>query len=208
MIPLCTRVAFLRFFSQTDYHRASGGVPCAAQQVRFIQIRAPRVCFVFAFSRATPEAYGDSQARGRIGAVAASLHHSHSNARSEPHLRLTPQLTAMPCEARDQTQNLMVPSWIRSLSRDGTPRAPSFCSVSQALADGAHHPSGLYLLTDFLPRPRVPCRSEQAGCVPALGSLRSQATLSASNAFTWASLRPPPSLPSGFSSDVCPTKLP
>ena len=30
------------------------------------------------------------QARGRIGAVATGLHHSHSNAGSEPHLRPTP----------------------------------------------------------------------------------------------------------------------
>ena len=44
--------------------------------------------------RAAPAAYGSSQARGWIWAVAASLHHSHSNTRSEPHLRLTPQLTA------------------------------------------------------------------------------------------------------------------
>ena len=40
-------------------------------------------------------AYGDSQARGQIGAVAAALHHSHSNAGSEPYLRPTPQLMAM-----------------------------------------------------------------------------------------------------------------
>ena len=40
-------------------------------------------------------AYGGSQARGRIGAVATSLCQSHSNARSELHLRPTPQLTAM-----------------------------------------------------------------------------------------------------------------
>ena len=40
-------------------------------------------------------AYEGSQARGQIGAVAASLHHSHSNARSEPHTQSTPQLTAM-----------------------------------------------------------------------------------------------------------------
>ena len=31
-------------------------------------------------------ANGKSQARDRIGAVAANLHHSHSNARSEPNL--------------------------------------------------------------------------------------------------------------------------
>ena len=36
------------------------------------------------------------QARGLIGAVAAGLHHSHSNARYKPHLRPTPQLRAMP----------------------------------------------------------------------------------------------------------------
>ena len=59
------------------------------------------VCFcfcLFAFSRATPiyapVAYGGSQTRGRIGAVAASLHQSHSNAGSEPRLQPTPQLTA------------------------------------------------------------------------------------------------------------------
>ena len=41
-------------------------------------------------------AYEGSQATGRIGAVAAGLHHSHSNAGSEPRLRPTPQLTAIP----------------------------------------------------------------------------------------------------------------
>ena len=35
--------------------------------------------FFFGLFRATPMAYGSSQVRGRIGAVAASLHHSHSN---------------------------------------------------------------------------------------------------------------------------------
>ena len=49
----------------------------------------------FAFSRAVPAAYGGSQAKGLITATAADLHHSHSNARSEPHLQPTPQLTAM-----------------------------------------------------------------------------------------------------------------
>ena len=38
--------------------------------------------------------YGGSQARGRIGATTASLHHSHSNMGSEPCLQPTPQLTA------------------------------------------------------------------------------------------------------------------
>ena len=39
-------------------------------------------------------AYGGSQARGRIRAVAASLWPSHSNVGSEPYLQPTPQLTA------------------------------------------------------------------------------------------------------------------
>ena len=43
---------------------------------------------------AAPKAYGGSQARGQIGAVAASLYHSHSNIGSKPRLRPTPQLTA------------------------------------------------------------------------------------------------------------------
>ena len=53
------------------------------------------VC-LFAFSMAAPLAYRGSQARGLIGAVATSLHQSHSNAGSEPRLQPTPQLTAMP----------------------------------------------------------------------------------------------------------------
>ena len=52
-------------------------------------------CFVFCpFFRASPTADGGSQARGLIGAVAASPRQSHSNARSEPCLQPTPQLTA------------------------------------------------------------------------------------------------------------------
>ena len=51
---------------------------------------------LFAISWAAPVAYGGSQARGLIGAVATSLRQSHSNAGSEPHLQPTPQLMAMP----------------------------------------------------------------------------------------------------------------
>ena len=50
----------------------------------------------FVFFRAAPAAYGSSQARGIIRATAAGLCHSHSNSGSEPCLRSTPQLTAMP----------------------------------------------------------------------------------------------------------------
>ena len=50
-------------------------------------------CFFF---RASLLAYGGSQARGLIRAPAVSLYHSNSNIRSEPRLRPTPQLMAMP----------------------------------------------------------------------------------------------------------------
>ena len=56
------------------------------------------VAAVFCLFRATPVAYGDSRARGQIRAVATSLHHSHSNARSEPRQQTTTQLMATPAE--------------------------------------------------------------------------------------------------------------
>ena len=40
---------------------------------------------LFLLFKAAPMAYGGSQARGPIGATAASLHHSHSNTRSLTH---------------------------------------------------------------------------------------------------------------------------
>ena len=60
---------------------------------------SPLVVFFFfflVFFRAAPTAPGGSQARGPIGAVAAGLYQSHSNARSKLHLPPTPQLTATP----------------------------------------------------------------------------------------------------------------
>ena len=55
-----------------------------------------RFFFFFFLFRAAPMAYGSSLAKGQIGAAAASLHHSHSNARCEPHLWSTLQLVPMP----------------------------------------------------------------------------------------------------------------
>ena len=55
---------------------------------------------LFAFSWAAPAAHGGSQARCRIGTVAAGLCHSHSNmaasatSRIKPHLQPTPQIMA------------------------------------------------------------------------------------------------------------------
>ena len=57
---------------------------------------SPFFFFFFLSFRATPEAYGGSQAKGLIGTVATVLHQSHSNVGSELHLRPIPQLTATP----------------------------------------------------------------------------------------------------------------
>ena len=45
--------------------------------------------FFYFLGGATPAAYGGSQAKGQIGAVAAGLHDSHGKTRSELHLRPT-----------------------------------------------------------------------------------------------------------------------
>ena len=50
---------------------------------------------LFLLFRATPVAYGSSQARGGIRVAADSLHHNHNNLGSEPHLQPTLQLMAM-----------------------------------------------------------------------------------------------------------------
>ena len=50
-----------------------------------------KLYFILLLFRAAPPAYRGSQARGQIRARAAGLHHSHSNARSEPYLWPTPQ---------------------------------------------------------------------------------------------------------------------
>ena len=50
--------------------------------------------FSLLFFRAAPVAYGSCQARGRIGAAAAGLHHSHNNVGSKLHLITLPQLMA------------------------------------------------------------------------------------------------------------------
>ena len=50
----------------------------------------------FSLFRATLAAYGGSQAKGPIGAVATGLQQSHSNTGFKPCLQPTPQLMAMP----------------------------------------------------------------------------------------------------------------
>ena len=61
-----------------------------------IEVKSKFFFCLFAFSRAALVAYGDSQARDLIRAVATGLGQSHSKAGAELHLRPTPQLMAMP----------------------------------------------------------------------------------------------------------------
>ena len=81
--------------------------------------------FLLIFFRTTPTAYGISQARGQIGAAAASLHHSHSNTKSELCLQSAPQpqqhrILNPLSEARDWTHILMDPGWVlQPLSHEG-----------------------------------------------------------------------------------------
>ena len=88
--------------------------------------------FVFCPFRVAPTPYGGSQARGLIRAVAASLHQSHSNARSKLCLWPTPsswqsQILNPLSDARDQTRHLMVPSQIRfHCAMTVTPRGRAF----------------------------------------------------------------------------------
>ena len=83
---------------------------------------------LFCLLRAAPTAYGGSQARSWIRAVAAGLHHSLSNARSEPCLDLhhsswQHRILNPPSGARDQSCNLMVTSRVCfPWATMGTPR--------------------------------------------------------------------------------------
>ena len=86
----------------------------------------------FCFFRATLAAYGsvglevESEARGWIESVAASLHHSHSNTVNLTHLS----------ESSDQTHNLMEPSWVPCVNcwaMTGTPFPGVFVSTTWRL---------------------------------------------------------------------------
>ena len=100
---------FKCFKQQTSQYRTSGDQVQPRLRLWFFVF----CVFVFLLLRATPTAYGGSQARGRIGALVAGLHHS-----SWQHRILNPL-----SEARDQTHNLMVPSWIHfRCTKTGTPR--------------------------------------------------------------------------------------
>ena len=77
-------------------------------------------------------AYGSSQARGRIGAAAAGLHHSESHAGSKLHLQPMPRswrrwILHLLNGARDRTYILMDTSQVFNLlSHSGSPEAEHF----------------------------------------------------------------------------------
>ena len=78
--------------SQVHFCYNSAGTP-----VCFSYLLCFSYLFIYLFIslfRATHMAYGGSQDRDRIRAVAAGLQYSHNNARSESHLQPTPQLMA------------------------------------------------------------------------------------------------------------------
>ena len=72
-----------------------GDHKCLSQYLAFITY-PPFFFGLFAILGAAPVAYGGSQARGLIRAIATSLRQSRSNLGSEPHLQPTPQLMAAP----------------------------------------------------------------------------------------------------------------
>ena len=93
-----------------------------------------RLFFFLSFFRAIPAAYESSQARGKIGAVGASLRHRHSHAGSEPRLWPTPQLRQRwilhpLSEAKDWTES----SWILvGFTTAKLPRELHQCAVLMA----------------------------------------------------------------------------
>ena len=101
-------------------------LPAGGQWTHSLVHLGPTDLFSF-LSPAALAATGGSQARGRIGAVAAGLHHSHSNTNmgSEPCRQPTPQLMARPdpgplSEAKDRTHVLMDNSRVlKRLSHSG-----------------------------------------------------------------------------------------
>ena len=91
---------FLKIFTQHDLSLPVK-VPLHHRSIRFHRsfnrfLFVFYLLFIFVLFRAAPTAYGGCQARGWIRVAATGLHHSHSNAGSEPPLRPTSQLMATP----------------------------------------------------------------------------------------------------------------
>ena len=92
-----------------------------------VDLGYPPPFFFFAFLGPHPQNMEVPRRGGRIRAVAGGLHHSHSNARSEPYLwphhsSRQHQILNPLSKSRDGTCNLMVPSRIRfHCATTGTP---------------------------------------------------------------------------------------
>ena len=95
----------------------------------------------FGLFRAAPAAYGSSQARGQIRAVAPGLRHSHSNTRFKLHLQPTPSsqqclILNLLSKARDQTHILIGISWGRyQWATMGTPESLFYQTNIRSWAD-------------------------------------------------------------------------
>ena len=100
------------------------------------------VLFCFLLFSAEPMAYGGSRAKSWIGAIAAGLHHSHSNVGSEPCLWLTPQFTAT-TDLTHWARPGIKPASLRILVRFVTPKPQQ---ELQFLMFDSQKPSSLILL--------------------------------------------------------------
>ena len=125
----------------TFYSRGVGRGGGRRHGVRFGLL--PTFFFFFLVSLGPHPQYTEvPRARGRIGARAAG--HSHSNARSEPHLRPTAQLMAMPdpdpvSETRDRTRILMDASQVHvHCATTGTPSSV-YCFLMRGVKKAGIH---------------------------------------------------------------------
>ena len=87
--------------------------------------------FLFFLFRATPVAYGGSQARGQIGATATDLHHSHSNVGCLTH-RAKPGIEP-------------ATSWFLGELVSAAPRWELLILFKRSPWDGHYHFTSLYL---------------------------------------------------------------
>ena len=91
-------------------HSPDSASPCITLKLLVVHVHDTYICIYFFFvffsiSWASPVAYGDSQTRGRIGAIAAGLHHSSWQCRIFNPLS----------ETRDRTRILMDTSHVLNL---------------------------------------------------------------------------------------------
>ena len=82
LLILCVSVTYWQFLQYFKLFRYYYVCYSDMWSVTFFLFSLSLFFFFFCLFRAAPKAYS-SQVRGQIGAVAAGLHHSHSNARSE-----------------------------------------------------------------------------------------------------------------------------